>query len=214
MKFLRQHKVFLAIGLIVILHLVGLVGLIWEETHELVNQLTPVNLCLSALVLFYFHKNWTLRSVLVFVLIGFIGYFSEVIGVNTGLIFGNYRYGSVLGIMAFNVPLVLGLLWLLMIYGSADITRRISDNVFLAAFVGAGLMTFFDWIMEPNAMRLGYWTWENDTVPLQNYLAWFVISFVLHFLFLRFTVKEQNPLAVSTFLVQLLFFILLNVFLP
>jgi putative membrane protein len=47
----------------------------------------------------------------------------------------------------------------------------------LAGPVLAGLLTVaFDWIMEPVAIRLDYWTWAGGDIPLQNYLAWFLIA--------------------------------------
>jgi hypothetical protein len=39
----------------------------------------------------------------------------------------------------------------------------------------------FDWIMEPVAIRLDYWTWAGGDIPMQNYFAWFVIATVSAF---------------------------------
>jgi putative membrane protein len=30
-------------------------------------------------------------------------------------------------------------------------------------------MTALDYFVEPVAMALGFWHWENDVIPLQNY---------------------------------------------
>jgi len=47
-------------------------------------------------------------------------------------------------------------------------------------------------------------------VPLQNYVAWFVVSFILFIIF-EYTVKQsRNKIAASLFIIQLMFFILLN----
>ena len=40
------------------------------------------------------------------------------------------------------------------------------------------LMVFFDLFMEPAAGMLDYWTWVDSRIPLQNYLAWFGLSFI------------------------------------
>ena len=40
-----------------------------------------------------------------------IGFLVEVIGVNYGIIFGNYTYGKVLGFKVLNVPLMIGVNW-------------------------------------------------------------------------------------------------------
>jgi putative membrane protein len=47
----------------------------------------------------------------------------------------------------------------------------------LAAGLVTGLLVAgFDAVMEPVAIRLGYWTWASVGVPLQNHAAWFVIG--------------------------------------
>ena len=43
---------------------------------------------------------------------------------------------------------------------------------------GYDAMFFFDLTMEPAAIALGYWTWEQGAVPLANYLSWFLLGFV------------------------------------
>jgi putative membrane protein len=44
-------------------------------------------------------------------------------------------------------------------------------------------MTFFDYLMEPAAIKLGYWVWQGSVIPFQNYLAWFVLGLLFAFLF-------------------------------
>jgi hypothetical protein len=45
-------------------------------------------------------------------------------------------------------------------------------SVFLVAAFGL----LFDIIMEPVAIALDFWRWPMDIVPLQNYIAWFVLG--------------------------------------
>jgi putative membrane protein len=45
-----------------------------------------------------------------------IGFFSETVGVKTGLIFGEYSYGKALGFQWMQVPLLIGLNWFIIIY--------------------------------------------------------------------------------------------------
>jgi putative membrane protein len=40
-------------------------------------------------------------------------------------------------------------------------------------------MTALDYFVEPVAMALGFWHWENDVIPLQNYDV-FITSLVIH----------------------------------
>lgn len=204
------RKIYIGISVILILHLVGFIGLSIDSSRALINQFTPANLILSSILVFSFHKTWNFKSVLVFLGIGLAGLGFEIIGVNSGLIFGEYQYGNVLGFQLGNVPLVLGILWLNMIYGTWVISNLVSDKLLVKSLIGASLMTFFDLFLEPIAIRLGYWQWDGSVVPIQNFIAWFLISFGLHLLIHSFVKPEKNWLGLSTFVIQTLFFIGLN----
>jgi putative membrane protein len=47
-------------------------------------------------------------------LIAVAGFFIEAIGVNTGLIFGNYVYKTTLGWKFLETPLIIGVNWILL----------------------------------------------------------------------------------------------------
>ena len=79
---------------------------------------------------------------------------------------------------------------------------------------GATLAVFFDWIMEPVAVKLGYWQWLGDgEIPLYNYICWFIISMMLLFVFHRLPLDKENKFAVNLLLIQAMFFLLLRTFL-
>lgn len=40
------------------------------------------------------------------------------------------------------------------------------------------LMVLIDFFLEKFAIKSGYWSWDGVIVPFQNYLAWFIISYV------------------------------------
>lgn len=102
----------------------------------------------------------------------------EVIGAKTGLVFGAYKYGNTLGFKVFEVPLVIGLNWFFIILRAVNIVqKKINSKLLIAFFVGL-ISTIFDIFLEPVAIKFDYWTWENNIIPLQNYIACFVISFV------------------------------------
>jgi putative membrane protein len=79
---------------------------------------------------------------------------------------------------------------------------------------GALLATFFDWILEPVAIKLGFWSWLGDgSVPFFNYVSWFIISALLLFIFRLFHFNKHNYFAVHLFIIQFLFFLFLRTFL-
>lgn len=107
---------------------------------------------------------------------------AEAAGVATGAIFGEYEYGPTLGLAWFGVPLIIAFNWVLAVHGAIVLAGRIGRR--LKGFRGryaqillTGLLAvLFDFIMEPVAIRLDYWRWPGNVVPIQNYAAWFVIA--------------------------------------
>lgn len=78
---------------------------------------------------------------------------------------------------------------------------------------GATLAVVFDWLMEPVAVKLGFWNWDGDgSIPLYNYVCWLMISMLLLtiFHFLRF--DKENKFAINLLLIQALFFLILRTF--
>jgi putative membrane protein len=71
-------------------------------------------------------------------------------------------------------------------------------------------MTLYDFIMEPSASWMGMWYWENGIIPIQNYVAWFISSFLMIRLFLWLSKPERNAVATSVLVIQLVFFTLIR----
>jgi putative membrane protein len=136
--------------------------------------------------------------------------FLEILGVATGAVFGNYTYGPTLGISILGVPLLIGINWTLIIMGTATLVERLTDNSWLVASGTAAITVVFDWIMEPVAIALDYWWWSSTTIPLQNYIAWFVIAFVFAMIFSRMKLKTASSIPSQIVVVQALFFSLLR----
>lgn len=193
-------------------YVAGIIGLQLPATKLLFQALTPFNLLLSAIILFLFHREWS-KAFLLFCGICFItGYFAEVAGVATGLIFGSYSYGPTLGWQLLEVPLIIGLNWLILIYSTGVICDKLSLHVAFKAIAASCLMVLLDFFIEPVAVAFDFWQWENSLIPWQNYAAWFAISFCLHLLFYLLPFPKQNRAAKYLYLLQLVFFIILCLF--
>lgn len=106
----------------------------------------------------------------------------EAVGVATGAIFGAYSYGPVLGWAWRGVPLIIAFNWVMVVNGMMSLATRIVSvkagawRRFLLILLTAGGATLFDFILEPVAIRLNYWTWTQGSIPLQNYAAWFGLA--------------------------------------
>lgn len=217
--------------IVVLFHVSGAIGILFSPYKDWFIQNTPLNLCLMAVLLIINQKHKNFAFLLFFIISYVVGFAVEWIGVNTGALFGNYKYGYVLGTTYSGVPLLIGINWFVTMYcaGSvsmkmyswsdkklADAGTEIKPSIKLMSFItdGAMIATLFDFVIEPVAVKLGYWQWlPNGEIPFYNYVCWFVISTALLTVFRLLPFEKNNRLAVHLFIIQLLFFLLLRVFL-
>lgn len=199
-----------AFYLLVAIYTAGLIGLSAAQTQSLFQQLTPFNLLLSGMILFHFEttKNKPYFAFLIICIV--LGFSIEVIGVKTGFIFGEYNYSNVLGPRLLDVPIIIGLNWVILVYCSGILAKSLVQNIYIRAFIGSSLMTLLDFFIEPVAVALNFWQWEAESIPMKNYLAWFVFSYALVFLYLKILPNSSNPIAIRLLLIIISFFILLN----
>jgi uncharacterized membrane protein len=195
---------------ILILHFVGILGLFFEFSRYFFQWMTPFHLLTITAILLFFHRDWGTRF---WVFAGFafsVGMVSEIVGVKTGLVFGEYQYGTVLGPDLFGVPLMIGMNWFLLVYLTGGVFSYKIGNDFLAATAGALLMVLMDFNLEPVAVKLEFWEWENQEIPLSNYVGWFVIAYVIQLCYRKLNFKKQNPLNLFILINLILFFAILS----
>lgn len=216
-----------ATAIAVLFHVIGLTGILFFD-RQLFVSLTPFNLLLSAGLLIYTQAEKNLSFFLFVVACFVVGFTVEYIGVNHQLLFGEYEYLNAMGEQWQRVPLVIGVNWFIMMYCCGvsiqlflnrmwnklkDADQPVRKNVgFIAVILDAALLaTFFDWVMEPVAVKLGWWKWLGDgSIPLLNYISWFGISALLLLLFRLLSFNKQNQFAVNLLLIQFMFFLILR----
>jgi len=222
-KTVSINRTLTATVLAIVMHLAGVLGILfWRRDWFL--MLTPFNL-----LVMFFLLIWTLpeknKTIYWFFILAFcLGVGTEMIGVKTGLFFGQYQYGKIMGFSFNGVPMLIGIYWFIIVYACGMLALKIlhifsnggmRKGVFTkwqAGFFiigGAILATSFDFIMEPAATKLGFWSWENDNIPLLNYLSWFLVSICILF-FSRSVNLKHHPFAVNLLLIQAFFFLLLR----
>lgn len=128
----------------------------------------------------------------------------ENIGVATGMVFGKYEYGTVLGRHLVNVPPIIGVNWAIVALGSISLARILLPAWRYNLLLAPAIVVFFDVFMEPVAVALGYWHWFGADIPARNYIAWGIITTFAAGLwkFTGVTASEKLPafyLAVMTF---------------
>ena len=192
-------------------YLVGVVGFTLDQTQPLFRALVPYTLLCSLYFLWLFHEKADALIYIAAIMIFLIGFTVESIGVNTGVIFGDYVYGKTLGIKLFETPIMIGVNWLLLIYSCWVLTGIFTGNRWLRYVAGSLLMVLYDIALEPVAIRLDMWNWRGEEIPLQNYTGWFLTSMIL-FIILDLTSKNiKNKIAPALFIIQFMFFIILNI---
>ncbi len=228
--FLQFTKYQVATAIAVLFHAIGLVGILFFN-REFFVEATVINLLLMFILLLWTQKEKN-GFFFLFVVAAFLfGLAAEIIGVKTGALFGDYTYGNVLGYKFMNVPLIIGINWFVIIYccgisihtllmkaiariSSETKTKPIALKAISVIVDGATMAVFFDWIMEPVAVKLGYWKWgEDGEVPLYNYLCWLMVSNIILAIFHFSRFNKQNKFAVNLLLIQMMFFLLLRTFL-
>lgn len=182
----------MALWIIGILHAVGIAGMALGEAARLL-PFTPLTLIVSGgLVLYHLRRSahWSWWAVAAG------GFLSEVVGVQTGWLYGTYSYGTGLGPGWMGVPWLLGWLWLVLLLCTHALTESLLPHLahrvplpvarsrWLRAAGVATAMTALDFLLEPVAIRAGWWSWADDVVPASNYVSWWSVSFLLSALFL------------------------------
>ncbi len=182
---------------------------------------------LNGLVLYAIYRANQDKRLFVWLAIAYaFTFIMEALGVATGAIFGEYAYGPTMWFQWLGVPFVIALNWCVLTLacneviirlfsrkteteaGQSNIAYRISHIAYPAL---AGVLTAgYDILIEPVAISLDYWQWAAGDIPLQNYLAWAAIAFLISLPLYVFRIRFRSPVLLVYFLAQLFFFVVLN----
>ena len=197
--------------IIVVFHLVGIIGFMVPALYGLFIDLVPFHLVLMLALVVGSHRPADGKFFLFAGIIFVLGFIVEWIGVHTSLLFGHYYYGDTLGIKLDNVPLCIGVNWILLTYSTGVCMKKTRvRNAYARIFTGAFTLVLLDLLIEPIAIKFNYWHWAFDIIPIQNYICWFFVSAAFLYVFEKFQFKNQSIVAPVFLLVQFLFFIILR----
>ncbi|QNF35775.1 carotenoid biosynthesis protein [Adhaeribacter swui] len=170
-------------------------------------KLVPFNLLLTNSILFFFHRDYSRPFGLFALVVFLVGFFAEVIGIHTALLFGHYSYGASLGWQLFRVPVIIGLNWLMLVYTSGHLVNYLPQLPWwLRSILAAFLMVALDYFIEPVAVALDFWSWQSGEIPVSNFTGWFGVALLLQGYFQKSDFLKNNTLAPFVFLLQFLFF--------
>ncbi len=191
---------------VIVFYIVGFIGFVVPYSKEFFISITPFALLINAYLLAIYHTKYDLKTIAIFSIVYLAGFFVELVGVNTGLIFGYYTYGNAMGLKIFGTPLLIGVNWLFLTYSTISISKQLKINNILIVFFAPFLMIIYDLVIEQLACKMDMWCWQNNKVPLQNYIAWYFIAVLFALLFKLLKIETKNNLAGFLFISQFVFF--------
>ncbi len=203
---ITNSKSRLLIGIFILFYSVGIGLFSIEQTRSLFIILTPFSLIFSFGAVLLFQKEWPRKQAFAFVFVFIVSLIIEIIGVNTGILFGNYVYGPALGIKIFDTPLLIGLNWLILVYFTSAIVNHHLNKKITRIFVGSAIMVGYDALLEYVAPVMHMWSWDTSYPGIRNFIMWFFMALVFHTLFQKLELKIDNKPARFLFLIQCLFF--------
>jgi len=189
---------------LVLMYVSGAIGFTYNPSFFI--PFTPFTLLFTCFVFLIYQPLNDLKFVLSFAAIAWIGFCTEVIGVKTGWIFGDYTYGKSLGIKLFDVPVTISLNWALIATASILASQLITKNKLLSSILAASFATTIDLLIEQVAPLLDFWRFNGGAPTIHNYLGWFVISFLVAILFHKPLLQGNRKMSVALLILQVLFF--------
>ena len=148
------------------------------------------------------------KTLIFFVITAGISWGYEQVGVETGLIYGNYHYTDYLGEKIGHVPIIIPLAWFMMIYPSYIIANMIFSGkalfrqnkisqIILLSLLSAIIMTAWDFVIDPylSGPTVNAWVWENGGeyfgIPIHNFFGWILTTFSIYLIYRIFENKTK-----------------------
>jgi putative membrane protein len=203
---IRRFLPWICAMVLVIFYTVGMFGITGAHPEKFVPLSWLILLISVAMIVLPMEKLSSGEAVVMFAIM-VLGFIVEVIGVMTGALFGEYHYGASLGWKFYDVPLVIGVNWLIMVFAAHAVAGIFFSHWLLLSLSSALLMVGMDYLIEPVAMQLDFWQWKDDVVPFRNYAAWFVFGFLFQLMFTKAIRPGRNAVAILLYALMALFFL-------
>ena len=188
----------------------GFVGLAIPWTFPFFVMLTPLAVVAVLAMLIVGHTspmNWRLYASLGVVFV--LSYVVELLKVNVFFPPSVYFFGDSFGPILFEIPLMIGLAWVALLYVCAAMAENLKANVVVQVLAASGLMVLFDVALELVAHDLDLWYWIYGT-SMWNYLMWFVASVVMFTIIKLFGVSIKNKVATTMYVSMIVFLLALS----
>ena len=203
---IKEYKSILSIFIVWLFHISAIVGICLGNL-DWFNRKTPLNLGLSLGLFLVIYPINNSKKIIAFIIFFLGGMFAEWLGVNYGILFGDYKYGQNFGPKLDGVPYLIGFYWALLTFITASILNYTNFSSWLKIVISAGLMVLLDFFMEHSAPIFDFWEFKDGLAPLENYTAWFAIAIIFHAILNQLKIKGEKLFALNLYAAQLSFFI-------
>jgi putative membrane protein len=207
----NKELIYFSIFIVWLVNISGFFGILSDQKDFFLSS-SPYVLTMTLFLLVVnnsIDKKFLIRLFFIFML----GLSVEIIGVNFSFFFGEYKYGDNLGVKIFDVPIVIGFNWVLLIILTGNFANRVfTKSIIGKVLFGSTMMILLDLLIEISAPKLDYWEFSLNPVPLSNYFWWFIFSILFHLIYQSNNNKEFL-VSTNILVIHFLFFGLLALFL-
>ena len=208
---IAKNKIVISVFIIWIFNISGILGIL-SLYSDWFLRLTPINLLMYVILIIWNIEKISNKFLIAFSIPFFIGFLTEYLGVNYGLIFGSYSYGDNLGLKIGGVPLIICVNWAVLTIITADLSKFIHKNTIIQSLLGGFIMMLLDIMIEVSAPRFDFWEFENNIIPLKNYIGWFIIGSIAHYLYHQIRIKTSLKVSIHIFVAIIIFFFTFLIF--
>ena len=138
-----------------------------------------INVILFAIPAFWGTRWWLgwHDAIVLWVSLGILALLIETTAIITGFPYGHFGYSELLGQRLFGyVPWTVALAWTPLLLAAYVIARRTIENLPVRIVAIALILVVFDLVLDPGAVRLGFWRYADGGafygVPVSNFVGW------------------------------------------
>ncbi|MBK9336111.1 MAG: carotenoid biosynthesis protein [Lewinellaceae bacterium] len=206
-------KQLLSVGLVWLFYVSAMIGITVGFQDWFVSK-TLFTLMLTFVLLVWNYPVDTRRQWLFIGIFFATGMAAEWVGIHVGLRFGVYHYGQNLGPKMDGVPWFIGVNWAVLVLVTGSMANAWFRSVPLRVLCGAALMVGLDFFMEYSAPVFDYWIFAGGSAPIENYVAWFGLAALLHYIFQHARLRGDVYFSAHLFVAQVVFFVYFAIVLP
>lgn len=145
------------------------------------GYVSGVNVVLFAIPAFWATRRWLgwRDAILLWAMLGAIAITLETFAIITGFPYGHFGYSDLLGYRLFGyAPWTVFFAWTPLIVAAWALAERLFGSGWFTVPFAAVITVVFDLVLDPGAVKLGFWRYESGGefygVPLSNFLGWYI----------------------------------------